>query len=70
MNTSCGDNWRLVNRFLELRLEDLRKVATGGVVAHNPLIVELLSEIIGSRVRTPPHPQLAGAIGAALFAME
>jgi predicted CoA-substrate-specific enzyme activase len=45
-------------------------VATGGVVAHNPLIVELLSEIIGSRVRTPPHPQLAGAIGAALFARD
>jgi (R)-2-hydroxyacyl-CoA dehydratese activating ATPase len=45
-------------------------VATGGVVAHNPTIVALLSEAIGSEVRTPPDPQLAGAIGAALYARD
>jgi predicted CoA-substrate-specific enzyme activase len=45
-------------------------VATGGVVAHNPTIVALLSEAIGTEVRTPPHPQLTGAYGAALYAME
>jgi len=43
-------------------------VATGGVVAHNPTIVALLSEAIGAEVKTPPHPQLAGAYGAALYA--
>ena len=45
-------------------------VATGGVVAHNPIVVELLSEIIGHEVRTPPLPQFAGAIGAALYASD
>jgi predicted CoA-substrate-specific enzyme activase len=45
-------------------------VATGGVVAHNPTIVALLSEAVGSPVRTPPHPQLTGAHGAALFARD
>ncbi|MBW2533445.1 MAG: ATPase [Deltaproteobacteria bacterium] len=45
-------------------------VATGGVVAHNPIVVELLSEAIGSQVRTPDRPQLTGALGAALLAAE
>ena len=45
-------------------------VATGGVVAHNPMIVELLAEAIGRPVRTPPGPQLTGAVGAALYALD
>lgn len=45
-------------------------VATGGVVAHNPTIVALLAEAVGAEVLTPPHPQLTGAYGAALFARD
>jgi predicted CoA-substrate-specific enzyme activase len=45
-------------------------VATGGVVAHNPIVLDILSEIIGAKVLTPPHPQFCGAVGAALYAME
>lgn len=45
-------------------------VATGGVVAHNPIVRELLSEAIGTHVLSPPDPQLSGALGAALYAKE
>ena len=43
---------------------------TGGVAAHNDFIVEILGRYGGTEVLTPPHPQLTGAIGAALFAKE
>jgi len=60
----------VVKRVAEMDPLEGEVIATGGVVAHNPTIVELLSEIIGSEVRTPPHPQLAGAFGAALYARD
>ena len=43
---------------------------TGGVVAHNPYIVEMAGEMVGRPVVLPEFPQLAGAIGAALYALE
>jgi len=43
---------------------------TGGVVHHNPFIVEMVRIIIGSDVLIPKYPQLAGAIGAAIYAIE
>ena len=45
-------------------------VMTGGVVEHNPYLVKMTEEIIGRRILVPEHPQLTGAIGAALYAME
>jgi len=60
----------VVKRVTEMDPLEGTVVATGGVVAHNPTIVALLSEAIGTEVRTPPHPQLAGAYGAALYAMD
>lgn len=45
-------------------------VMTGGVVAHNPLIVELVSQALGRPVLVPDHPQHTGALGAALIAQE
>ena len=45
-------------------------VATGGVIAHNPIVVELLAETIGHPVATPPNPQFTGALGAALYAID
>jgi activator of 2-hydroxyglutaryl-CoA dehydratase len=43
---------------------------TGGVVAHNPYIVEMAGEMVGQPVVLPELPQLAGAIGAALYALD
>jgi activator of 2-hydroxyglutaryl-CoA dehydratase len=43
-------------------------VMTGGVVAHNSYLVQMFSEELGQEVKTPPHPQLIGAWGAALLA--
>jgi len=43
-------------------------VLTGGVAAHHPTVAALLEERLGRAVIVPPHPQLAGALGAALIA--
>jgi predicted CoA-substrate-specific enzyme activase len=60
----------VVKRVTEMDQLADKIVATGGVVAHNPMIVALLAEAVGSEVSTPPNPQLTGAYGAALFAMD
>ncbi|MBW2277024.1 MAG: ATPase [Deltaproteobacteria bacterium] len=60
----------VVKRIVEMDPLDGKVVATGGVVAHNPTVVELLSEAIGRPVLTPPEPQLTGALGAALYARD
>ena len=44
-------------------------VMTGGVAAHNPYLVEMLSQMLGREALTTPRPQLAGAEGAALLAL-
>jgi activator of 2-hydroxyglutaryl-CoA dehydratase len=43
---------------------------TGGVVAHNPYLIEMVEETTGKKILVPEYPQLTGAVGAALFAME
>jgi activator of 2-hydroxyglutaryl-CoA dehydratase len=43
---------------------------TGGVVEHNPVLVSMVEEITARKILVPEHPQLTGAVGAALFAME
>ena len=43
-------------------------VMTGGVVAHNSFLVQMVEEIIGREVLVPEYPQFTGAVGAALFA--
>jgi activator of 2-hydroxyglutaryl-CoA dehydratase len=43
---------------------------TGGVVANNMYLVQMVEEIIKHAVLVPEYPQLTGAVGAALFAME
>lgn len=45
-------------------------VATGGVVAHNPLLAKLLGESFGVEAHIAPDAQYTGALGAALFAAE
>lgn len=45
-------------------------IMSGGVVDHNPVIADIMKELCGGDVRVPMHPQLCGAVGAALYALE
>ena len=60
----------VVKRIVEMDRVDGRRVATGGVVAHNPQVARLLGEAFGTEALVPPDPQYTGAFGAALFAAE
>jgi predicted CoA-substrate-specific enzyme activase len=60
----------VVNRILEMDPLEGKVVLTGGVVAHNPFLVEMISKRVEGPVVVPPEPQLAGAIGAAFFARD
>ena len=65
-----GIFYSVVKRVLEMDSPTERVVMTGGVVAHNPYIVEMTGEMIGRTVLVPEHPQIAGALGAAYYALE
>ena len=65
-----GIFYSVIKRVLEMDALTERVVMTGGVVAHNPFIVEMTEEMIGRPVMLPELPQLAGAVGAALYAMD
>ncbi len=60
----------VIKRVLEMEALTEQVVMTGGVVAHNPFIVTMTEEIIGRKILVPEYPQLTGAIGAALYALE
>jgi predicted CoA-substrate-specific enzyme activase len=58
----------VLKRVQEMDVLEDTVVMTGGVVAHNPYLAEMLAETLGREVKLPPRPQLAGAEGAALLA--
>jgi predicted CoA-substrate-specific enzyme activase len=60
----------VVSRVVEMDPLAGEVVLTGGVVAHNPTVAALLEGRLGRAVVVPPHPQLAGALGAALIARQ
>jgi predicted CoA-substrate-specific enzyme activase len=60
----------VVKRVLEMDVFAGRVVATGGVVAHHPVVVKLFEQYLECEVLVPPHPQEMGAFGAALLARE
>jgi predicted CoA-substrate-specific enzyme activase len=60
----------VIRRVLEMDSLSENIVMTGGVVAHNPYIVTMAEEILKQQILGPEHPQLTGAIGAALYAIE
>jgi activator of 2-hydroxyglutaryl-CoA dehydratase len=60
----------VVRRITEMGTLEGALVMTGGVVAHNPLLVKLAEETFHTRVLVPPDPQCIGALGAALLALE
>ena len=60
----------VVKRVMEMDVIEGDLAVSGGVVAHNPLLVTLIGESFGRRPFVPPEPQFMGAFGAALFALE
>ncbi len=62
--------YSVIRRVLEMDLLSEQVVMTGGVVAHNPYLVDMAAEIIGHDILVPDYPQFTGAIGAALYAMQ
>ena len=58
----------VVKRVLEMDTLTEHVVLTGRS-AHNSVLQEVFEEEIG-RVMIPPYPQLTGALGGALFALE
>jgi len=65
-----GVFYSMIKRVLEMDALTEKVVMTGGVVAHNPFMVKMTEEIIERRILVPDYPQLTGAIGAALYAIE
>ena len=60
----------VARRVIEMDTLGNTVVATGGVVAYNDIILEILSRLVGEKILVPSYPQLIGAIGAALYAKE
>lgn len=60
----------VIKRALEMDPLDGNIVMSGGVVAHNPFLVEMFSRKLEKEIVIPPFPQFTGAFGAALLALE
>jgi predicted CoA-substrate-specific enzyme activase len=60
----------VVKRIVEMDPLSGEVVLSGGVVAHNPVLAEMLAQHLGHPVHILPNAQLAGAFGAALIAVE
>ena len=65
-----GVFYSMIKRVLEMDSLTAEVVMTGGVVAHNPFMVKMTEEIIERKILVPDYPQLTGAMGAALYAIE
>jgi (R)-2-hydroxyacyl-CoA dehydratese activating ATPase len=60
----------VIKRIMEMESFEDAVVISGGVVEHNPIIADILSEKLGAEVLKTENPQLTGALGAALYAMD
>ncbi len=60
----------VIKRALEMDPLEGNVVMSGGVVAHNPYLVKMMEKKLGREVFIPPLPQLTGAFGAALYALD
>ena len=60
----------VIKRALEMDPLEGNIVMSGGVVAHNYYLVKMFEEREGKEIFVPPLPQLTGAFGAALYALE
>jgi len=60
----------VAKRIVELDPLENELVMTGGVVAYNDILIEIMEKMIGKKISIPPNPQLIGAFGAALFGLN
>ncbi|MFH0822944.1 MAG: acyl-CoA dehydratase activase [Pseudomonadota bacterium] len=60
----------VAKRVLEMDTLTDTVVLTGGVIDHNPFLAKILEEQASVTVHVPPRPQIIGALGAALYALE
>jgi predicted CoA-substrate-specific enzyme activase len=60
----------VVKRVLEMDTLTDTVVLTGGVIEHNPFLADLIRQYTDNPVVVPPHAQITGALGAALYALE
>jgi (R)-2-hydroxyacyl-CoA dehydratese activating ATPase len=60
----------VIKRVTEMDALTENVVMTGGVVAHNPYLVEMAAEMTQRKIWVPDYPQFTGAIGAAILAMQ
>jgi predicted CoA-substrate-specific enzyme activase len=60
----------VTKRIVEMDTLTDRVIMTGGVIAFNDIVAELLSTRAGIKVEIAPHPQEMGAFGAALYASD
>ncbi|MFQ6069475.1 MAG: acyl-CoA dehydratase activase [Candidatus Aminicenantales bacterium] len=60
----------VIKRAMEMDTLEGEIVMSGGVVAYNPYLVRMFEEKLGKKIFVPPLPQLTGAFGAALYALE
>jgi len=60
----------VISRITEMDAFTEKVVMTGGVVAHNPYLVEMTQKLINRPILVPELPQFTGALGAALYARE
>jgi predicted CoA-substrate-specific enzyme activase len=65
-----GVFYSVIKRVLEMDALTENVAMTGGVVAHNSYLIKMTEEIIGRKILVPEHPQLTGAVGAALYGIE
>ncbi len=65
-----GVFFSVLQRIFEMDSLTENVVMTGGVVANNPYIVTMAEEQISRKILVANYPQLTGAIGAALYAMD
>ncbi len=60
----------VIKRALEMDPLEGNIVMSGGVVAYNPFLVKMFERKLDRKIFVPPVPQITGAFGAALFALE
>lgn len=60
----------VIKRALEMDPLEGNIVMTGGVVAYNPFLVKMFEKKLNREIFVPLLPQLTGAFGAALYALE
>ncbi len=60
----------VVKRILEMDTLTDKIVMTGGVIEHNPFLMTLMQTHTPCPIVAPPNPQITGALGASLYALE